>query len=63
MDPLKEEKEHNRDEEGNAPKLTQPEKVSEDTIRRVSDEPGSLGIDIDGTNPGSLSHPSENDVE
>ncbi len=61
MDPRTEENDMNNNEEGNAPKLTQPEKVSEDTISRVSDEPGSLGIDIDGTNPGSMSHPMDND--
>lgn len=57
----KENNETNNGEEGNAPKLTQPEKVSKETIERVSDEPGSLGVDIDGTNPGSRSHPTEND--
>lgn len=26
---------------------------------RLSDEPGSLGVDLDGTNPGSKSHPMD----
>jgi hypothetical protein len=63
MDPLKEEENNlNKGSDGHAPTLTQPEKVSEQTIERVSDEPGSLGVDIDGTNPGSRSHPTEDKI-
>jgi len=29
---------------------------------RLEDEPGSLGVDLDGTNPGSRHHEVDNDV-
>jgi hypothetical protein len=60
MDPLENDNRVNESGEGNAPKPTQPEKVSDDTLERISDEPGSLGVDIDGTNPASKSHHAEN---
>lgn len=33
--------------------------VKDDLENRLSDEPGSLGVDLDGTNPGSTSHPMD----
>lgn len=32
----------------------------EELKRRLNDEPGSLGIDLDGTNPGSRQHKLDN---
>jgi len=31
--------------------------MNEELEKRISDEPKSLGIDLDGTNPGSRAHP------
>lgn len=33
--------------------------INNDLNNRLSDEPGSLGMDLDGTNPGSTSHPMD----
>ena len=37
--------------------------IEGDALRhRLEDEPGSLGVDLDGTNPGSRHHEMDNEV-
>jgi len=35
--------------------------IREDLKERLSDDPDSLGIDLDGTNPGPKSHPMDDE--
>lgn len=35
--------------------------MSEELRERLADEPHSLGVDLDGTNPGSNKHPTDLD--
>ena len=44
----------------NRPVATEGSVIVNDNLEnRLSDEPGSLGVDLDGTNPGSTSHPMD----